>query len=128
MKAVDDGIANEPIGRGLQALTNSAGRTALPDLVSVKISVDAFAHNTVVYTFDQPIAAIPANTAFGLVDANGTLFTPVGPGTLGTTTVSFAGAAGFTDAQASAAVIGNVEDKAIAPPSAATTGDVAVQR
>ena len=135
VKAVDDGIANEPIGRGLQALTNSAGRTALPDLVSVKISVDAFAHNTVVYTFDKAVtsAALVGNV-FGLVDANGTLFTTgiaVAASQVSGNTVTFSATQvppnGFTDAQASAAVIGNVEDKTVLTNDI-TTGDVAVQR
>ena len=135
VKAVDDGIANEPIGRGLQALTNSAGRTALPDLVSVKISVDAFAHNTVVYTFDKAVtsAALVGNV-FGLVDANGTLFTTgkaVAASQVSGNTVTFSATQtppnGFTDAQASAAVIGNVEDNSAATNDI-TTGDVAVQR
>ena len=96
----------------------------------------AFGVNSVVYTFDQAVTQTQADANdFGLVDANGVLFTPTGTGVLGSngTTVTFTGAAagapaaGFTNAQAAAAVIANVEDDTAATADL-TTGDVPVQR
>jgi len=129
--AVDDSMPNATHELPLQSVSNTAGRTALPDLVSVTITSDAFGVNRVAYTFDSAVtlAQVGAN-AFGLVDANGTLFTAGGAGTLsnGDQTVTFTEALGnFTDAQVAAAVLGNVEDLDPSTPDL-TTGDVPVQR
>jgi putative cell wall-binding protein len=150
VQAVDDAQTNQTHELQLQNVSNTAGRTALPDLVSVSVSTNAFGVNTVVYTFDQAVSVAAAATLtgaqFGLVDANGTRFSPAGllalepSGTAGTaqgefnsgrTTVTFTGTGGFTNAQAAAAVIGNVEDLTAANDAAGTdvtTGDVPVQR
>ena len=125
--AVDDSAPNSVHELPLQSVVNSAGRTAIADLVSVKISSNAFGLNTVVYTFDS--APSNANT-FGLVDANGTLFSPSGAGVVSGNTVTFTeGVNGYTDAQAAAAVVGNAEDTTgTGTTSTITTGDVNVTR
>ncbi|MCY7363965.1 MAG: hypothetical protein LH469_01385, partial [Frankiaceae bacterium] len=143
VRAVDDGAPNQTQELPLQSVVNSAGRTAIADLVSVTISSDAFGNNRVVYTFDSaPTNA--ATSVFTLVDANGTVFSPADAdgdalttGTNGAVvgnTVVFQEAAAatirrFTDAQASAAVVGNVEDTTgTGTASTITTGDVSVTR
>lgn len=121
---------------GIQDVASTAGRTALPDLVRVNITFNAFGDATVVYTFDQSVLGLTVSADnFFLIDAQGTRFNPSGAGNIfGTndTQVRFRleNTNQFTNAQAAAAVRGAVQDDAAAPGPGAIypEGSVAVTR
>jgi putative cell wall-binding protein len=100
----------------LTGIVLAAGRTALPDLVSVNIANNAFNNAVVVYTFDQPLPAGYAAPAvdFLLYDVNATPFNPGGAGVVSGATVTFTTGTGngFSQAAANAAVLGSVKDQA----------------
>jgi len=104
----------------LQNINLAAGRTALPDLVSVAITTNAFLNPVVTFTFDQllPPGYAPALFDFALHDADGIFLFPVAPaaviGAAGSTTVTFTftGPTGFLPADAAAAVLGSVKHTA----------------
>lgn len=99
----------------LQNVTFVPGRTSLPDLVQVRITLDAFNQPVVVYTFDSPIlggaaAALSAN--YRLYDENGFEFFPTGPANISGSTATFSVPNGnaFSPADAAAARAGGVND------------------
>jgi len=117
-------LFNQDDERPLQGIVASAGRTTLPDLVSVSITNNPSGNAVVVYTFDSPLPLAYGATAppgdFFLYDVNANAFNPVGNGTIGgtpaRTTVTFTtnpgAGTGFSQAQALAAVVGAVDEQA----------------
>lgn len=108
--------ANDEVG--LQNVSFVAGRTSKADLVSVRITLDSFGNAVVTYTFDQAIAlgySAPVGD-FKLFDAQAFQLLPTGPGVFGggRTTVTFSVANGnpFSNANATAAVVGGVNHAA----------------
>jgi hypothetical protein len=96
---------------GLQSITYVAGRTALPDLVSVTKSIDAFNVTHVSYTFDDSMLGVPLNNdSFVLYDAVGAQFgngAAVPAYSTDGKTLTFNGV--FSMAQLNAAILGGVD-------------------
>ena len=127
--AVQDTVAPVTFGNNddsvpLQNVGTQAGRTALPDLVSVKKIQNQFGDWLVTYQFDQALTAADVDdVVFALVDTNGNIVSaPLGANIIDPTdttkvristnaaTVGPGVPAGFTNAQVAGAMVGSVYD------------------
>jgi hypothetical protein len=124
--ATGDGETNLLNEQPMEDIAFTAGRTGLPDLVSVDISFDEFGDPTVAYTFDEDFAfAGAAAVDYFLVDPEGVVFqaSAIDQGDDDDDNVI---EATFDPDQAATAVVGAVGDAV--PGTTYPEGDVTVSR